>query len=315
MATYTPQQLELYLERIRYPGSDTTSRLQCLQQAIAENPLATLAELQRRQLSSIPWGNSALHYSTHRTISIRPACVFEKLVVRRLDGYCMENNTLLYAVLRSLGYQVYPSGGRVCLAASGATYEGVEKLYTGLSHMVLIVLIEGDKYMVDVGFGTNGPTSPLLLKPDFVSVCMAPTEMRLVYDALPEYVDQTQKVWIYQIRYTPDSNWIPMYSFLGTEFLPQDFEVMNFATSQRQTSWFTQTVVCTRMFLDEAETAVQGLYILAGTEVKKRQLGQSEVVETLQRDADRVTALAKWFDMHLRDHEVEGIRGLVSEIK
>ncbi|PYI06420.1 cysteine proteinase [Aspergillus sclerotiicarbonarius CBS 121057] len=322
MATYTPQQLELYLERIRYPGSTTTtttssssSRLQCLQQAVTENPLATLAELQQRQLSSIPWGNSALHYSTHRTISIRPACVFEKLVARGLDGYCMENNTLLYAILRFLGYRVYPTGGRVCLAATGATYEGVEKLYTGLSHMVLIVLIEGDKYMVDVGFGTNGPTSPLLLKPDCVSVCMAPAEMRLVYDALPEYVDQTQKVWIYQIRYTPDSKWIPMYSFLGTEFLPQDFEIMNFATSQRQTSWFTQTVVCTRMFLDETETAVQGLYILAGREVKRRQLGQSDVVETLQHDADRVTALAKWFDMHLRDHEVEGIRGLVSEIK
>ncbi|GLA04737.1 N-terminal acetyltransferase [Aspergillus niger] len=311
--TYTPDQLTLYLERIRY-GSNT-SRLEQLQQAVKNDPLGTLFEIQRRHLTFIPWGNSALHYSNHRTIDIRPACVFEKLVTRKLDGYCMENNTLLHGILKSLGYAVYATGGRVCLAATGRAEEGLEKLYTGMSHMVLIVLIDGDKYAVDVGFGGNGPTRPLPLKEDSVSVCMAPTEMRLVHEALPEYVDQTQKVWIYQIRYTPDSRWIPMYSFLGTEFLPQDFEIMNYATSQRPTSWFTQSLVCARMFMDEAESEVQGMYILAGREVKKRQFGQSEVLETLESDADRVKALAKWFDMHLRDYEAEAIRGFVSEIK
>nr|XP_001401938.2 arylamine N-acetyltransferase 1 [Aspergillus niger CBS 513.88] len=307
--TYTPDQLTLYLERIHY-GSNT-SRLEQLQQAVKNDPLGTLFEIQRRHLTFIPWGNSALHYSNHRTIDIRPACVFEKLVTRKLDGYCMENNTLLHGILKSLGYAVYATGGRVCLAATGRAEEGLEKL----SHMVLIVLIDGQKYAVDVGFGGNGPTRPLPLKEDSVSVCMAPTEMRLVHEALPEYVDQTQKVWIYQIRYTPDSRWIPMYSFLGTEFLPQDFEIMNYATSQRPTSWFTQSLVCARMFMDEAESEVQGMYILAGREVKKRQFGQSEVLETLESDADRVKALAKWFDMHLRDYEAEAIRGFVSEIK
>ncbi|GAA82974.1 N-acetyltransferase family protein [Aspergillus luchuensis IFO 4308] len=287
--SYTPDQLTLYLERIHYGSNESatsSSRLQQAQQAVKADPLGTLYEIQRRHLASIPWGNSALHYSNHRTIDIRPACVYEKLITRRLDGYCMENNTLLYGVLKSLG-----------------------------SHMVLIVLIEGEKYAVDVGFGGNGPTRPLPLKEDVVSVCMAPTEMRLVHEPLPEYADQTQKVWIYQIRYTPDSRWIPMYSFLGTEFLPQDFEIMNYATSQRPTSWFTQSLVCTRFIMDEAETEVQGMYFLVGREVKKRQFGKTEVVETLERDADRVKALEKWFDMHLRDYEVEAIRGFVSEIK
>ena len=106
-----------------------------------------------------------------------------------------------------------------------------------------------------------------------------------------------------------------MYSFLGTEFLPQDFEIMNYATSQRPTSWFTQSLVCTRFIMDEAESEVQGMYFLVGREVKKRQFGKTEVVEMLERDADRVKALEKWFDMHLRDYEVEAIRGFVSEIK
>lgn len=131
--SYNPDQLTLYLERIHYGSNESaTSRLQQARQAVKTDPLGTLYEIQRRHLASIPWGNSALHYSNHRTIDIRPACVFEKLVTRRLDGYCMENNTLLYGVLKSLGYAVYATGGRVCLAATGQAKEGLDKLYSGM---------------------------------------------------------------------------------------------------------------------------------------------------------------------------------------
>lgn len=123
MATFPPEQLELYLRRIGYANAAATAsaqhpRLTQLQQSVAQNPLAALTEVQRRHLAAIPWGNSALHYSNHHSISTHPACVFEKLVVRRLDGYCMENTNLLYIVLRSLGYRVYPSGGRVSRAVA-----------------------------------------------------------------------------------------------------------------------------------------------------------------------------------------------------
>ncbi|RAL17563.1 arylamine N-acetyltransferase family protein [Aspergillus homomorphus CBS 101889] len=314
--SYTSDQLELYLARIGFAESTTLgSRLEHARQHMHCSPLATLAELQRRHITSIPWGNSGLHYSAHHSISIRPACVFEKLVSRRLDGYCMENTMLFYHVLRFLGYTIYPTGGRVNVAAANAPIESHNWFYVGLGHMVLIVTIGGEKYAVDVGFGNNGPTSPLLLKHDAPSVCVAPSEMRLIYDTIPEFVDRTQKVWIYQIRHSPDSIWMPMYSFSEVEFLPQDFEVMNFATSQRRTSWFTQTLVCTRMLLDESGTAVKGVCVLAGNEVKVRADGHSEVVESLKSDNDRVKALAKWFDMHLQEHEIEGIRGLVSQIK
>lgn len=159
---YTPDQLERYLQRIYYSNNATTnSRLPLLQQSIHSNPLDTIAELQRRHLTSIPWGNSSLHYSQHYSISIDPQAVFEKLVDRRLDGYCMETTGLFYGVLRSLGYQVYPTGGRVSHQASRGVDDGLyEQLYViflfyGRSyvdkcrgHMVLIVTIEGEKYMV-----------------------------------------------------------------------------------------------------------------------------------------------------------------------
>ncbi|KAA8648744.1 hypothetical protein EYZ11_008049 [Aspergillus tanneri] len=316
--TYTPDQLERYLQRIQYADSALvagTTRLEHVQSSIKHDPLATLTELQRRHLATIPWGNSALHYSQHLSISVNPSSIFEKLVGRRLDGYCMENTNLIYVVLRSLGYTVYATGGRVCEAANGVNKHPGQERFSAIGHMILIVTIAGQKYMVDVGFGSNCPTSPLPLIEGATAVCIAPSEMRLIRDTLYEFVDKTQKVWVYQIRYNPDSDWIPHYSFSEVEFLPQDYVMMNFFTSKQPRSWFTQTVVCSRVILDEMSCEPRGVYVLAGKEVKRRLRGKAEVVETLESDDDRVRALGKWFDMHFHDYEVDGIQGLVSQFK
>lgn len=157
--TYTTDQLEAYLERIGYnsPGS-----LFLVKSRIGTDPLGTLSELQRRHLCAIPWGNSGLHYTQHHTISIHPQSVYEKLIHRRLDGYCMENTNLFFVVLRSLGYQVYATGGRVSQATATGNDNGLylaqyvqcivvavdDMLMNGSGHMILIVTIENERYMV-----------------------------------------------------------------------------------------------------------------------------------------------------------------------
>ncbi|KAL4921671.1 hypothetical protein BDW62DRAFT_208241 [Aspergillus aurantiobrunneus] len=251
-SNYTPDQLEAYLQRIGYKETGLT-RLQQAQASKDHDALATLAELQRRHLGSIPWGNSAIHYSQHHSISTHPAAVFEKLVIRRHDGYCMENTYLFYVVLQSLGYQVYPSAGRVSSAAQDPKNAGPEVEYSSLSHMVIIATINDRKFMVDVGFGNNVPTRPLLIEENAIAVNIAPTEMRLVKEPLPGAVDQSQKFWIYQIRFNSESRWVPIYAFFEMEYLPQDFAMMNVGTSKLPSSWFTQKVVCVQQILDEEE--------------------------------------------------------------
>lgn len=123
---YTTDQLEAYLERIGLsspPGN--SSRVAEVKSRSEADPLATLADLQRRHLCAIPWGNSGLHYTQHHTISIHPQTVFDKLVQRRLDGYCMENTNLFFVVLRCLGYQVYATGGRVSHATATGVNNGL----------------------------------------------------------------------------------------------------------------------------------------------------------------------------------------------
>lgn len=51
--------------------------------------------------------------------------MYEKMVERRLDGYCMENTGLFFIVLRSLGYSIYATGGRVSHAAARGVDNGL----------------------------------------------------------------------------------------------------------------------------------------------------------------------------------------------
>lgn len=139
--------------------------------------------------------------------------------------------------------------------------------------------------------------------------------MRIVRESIAEFTDPSQKIWIYQTRYNPESKWLPQICFSEVEFFPQDFGVMNFSISQRRTSWFTQVFVCTRMILDQSGTEIIGQCIMLGKEVKERLHGQTEILQVLETEEDRVKALAKYFDMHLCESEIQGIRGMTSELK
>lgn len=132
--TYTRDQLARYLKRIHYRGSegddsDGSDLLNHLECAIQTDPLMALSELQRRHTSTIPFGSSVLHYSQHHTVSLDPQVLFHKLVERELDGYCMENTGLFYIILRSLGFKVYATGGRVSHFISQKVDDG---MYDGL---------------------------------------------------------------------------------------------------------------------------------------------------------------------------------------
>ncbi|CDO11333.1 arylamine N-acetyltransferase [Mycolicibacterium cosmeticum] len=82
-----------------------------------------------------------------------------KLVHRRRGGYCYENNGLLAYVLEDLGYGVDRLAGRV------VWMRPPDAPLTGLTHNVLAVTVpgEGDRFLVDVGFGGQTLSSPIRL--------------------------------------------------------------------------------------------------------------------------------------------------------
>ncbi|MCJ1279647.1 N-terminal acetyltransferase [Puttea exsequens] len=176
----------------------------------------------------------------------------------------------------------------------------------------IITLDDGKRYMVDVGFGGNGPTGPLLLEHGYQAPHIEPAQMRLVYENIAENTDPEQRLWIYQHRVDERAEWTGLYCFTTLEFLPQDYEIMNFWTSQSRGCWFTYRVVVVRMLMEGGELV--GTDMLVGDEVKRRVRGEPKVVGRCATERERVEALEKWFGIVLSGEEVAGIRGMVTAL-
>ena len=177
----------------------------------------------------------------------------------------------------------------------------------------MVTLSDGSKYMLDVGFGGNGPTQPLLLdESESEMQQIDKAQMRLRKQSLAVNTDTLQKLWLYQYRVRPDSEWEPIYCFTKLEFLPQDYEVMNFYTSQSRTSWFTYRLVCMKMILEDGE--LTGTLLLTGGDVKRRIRGEVEHLQTCEKEEQRVEALEKYFDIKLSVAEAAGIASMVTSL-
>lgn len=100
----------------------------------------------------------------------------------------------------------------------------------------IVTSADAQKYIVDVGFGSDGATRQLPLIHEEVMQRILPQHMRLIKENIAENTDLDQMLWIYQRRYSPPDEWTSMYCFTEVEFLPQDYEVMNFWTSKSRKS-------------------------------------------------------------------------------
>ncbi|KAJ5083381.1 N-acetyltransferase family protein [Penicillium angulare] len=316
--TYSPEQLNKYFDRIKLPVEYRESSV--VQNGVSgdnEASLSFLKVLERYQVAAVPFENLNLHYSVQRHISIDAQKLFEKIVDNKSErgGYCMENSTLFGTVLRSLGYHVTSVGGRVNEAAQpmSASKNWRGPKYDGWNHMVNLVTIGEQKYLIDVGFGSNGPHQPVPLTKDFEFHNVGDQSGRLRYGPINQHTSKTQSLWQYEIQ-NGGEDWIPAYCFTETEFLPEDFTMMNYYMSTSRDSWFTFHVVCVRMLLDETGENVVGDLTLFNNSLKRRIGATSEVLQILTSDEERVSVLDQVFNIHIGLADRDCIRHTISEI-
>jgi arylamine N-acetyltransferase len=178
--------------------------------------------------------------------------------------------------------------------------------------MLNIVTIAGKRYVIDVGFGSSGPTYPLPLVENEISINVGTQEMRLMYDTIPDFTRPGQNLWLYQYRHEANQPWLPAYAFSEIEFTPSDFTMMNYFMSTHYTSWFTYLIVCVKMVLEDGQ--IVGDITLTGNEVKKRIKGESVVLAFCISEEERLKALDEFFGIRLSSSERDGIRGMITEI-
>ncbi|KAL8973801.1 MAG: hypothetical protein Q9197_001955 [Variospora fuerteventurae] len=304
--TYTSSQLIAYLRSVSlpddFPHPPSAS-------SAPEDSLRHLSTLQAHQLATYPFENLSLHYSPTHTVSLDLDVLYKKYVERRRGGYCMENNAFFGTVLRGLGWEVTSVGARVCLGVDG----GDRGKYGSWSHMTNIITISDKKYMVDVGFGNNGPTAPILLEENTIHENLGLTQMRLVRSKIEEQTDGDQRLWVYQIRHSPNGEWEPTYCFTETEFLPQDYEMMNFWTSQSRRSFFTYSILMAKMIMEDGRLI--GTVTMKDGEAKKRVGNEAVDTKTCKSEKERLEVFKEWFGIWLTQEEERGIRGTVAELK
>lgn len=89
-------------------------------------------------------------YDLHKSISIIPRDLFEKIVIRKRGGYCFELNGLFVLLLQALGYDAYS-----CPCRSSRPGIVVPQ---PVRHRGIIVRLDGRYLFCDVGYG--GPMPP-----------------------------------------------------------------------------------------------------------------------------------------------------------
>ncbi len=111
-----------------------------------ETTLETLQHLQERALLTLPFENLDIHLG--RPICLDHRAVYSKIVVGDRGGFCYELNECLYMCLAAMGFEVHRLEARVTLGGPGEPFD----------HQVTLVLIDGVRWLTDIGFGDSALT-------------------------------------------------------------------------------------------------------------------------------------------------------------
>jgi N-hydroxyarylamine O-acetyltransferase len=213
--------LDAYLERIGFAGAPAAD-------------VDTLRALHRAHHAAIPFEN--VDIALGRRVEVDLDSVQDKLVRRPRGGYCFEHNLLFAAVLERLGFAVTRLAARIHPSGAGAR-----------THMLLHVVLDGEPWLADVGFGGR-LMEPLALRADVVS----------------------QGGWRYRLRAAGHGvwrlegdephEWSDLYEFTLEPQRPIDYVVYNHYTSTHPRSPFVGRVIALR-------TEPHVRYALRGTEL------------------------------------------------
>lgn len=253
-----------YLDRIAYIGSLAPC-------------LATLQGLQQAHLRSVAFEN--LSIQAGEAIVLEPAALFRKIVEQRRGGFCYELNGLFAALLVALGFKLDRLAANVC--GQGGHFG------PDFDHLCLLVHLEDEDYLVDVGFGDSFQ-QPLRLN---------------------ELGEQIQAEKCYQILASEDGHYTlherpadspaaeakPQYRFRLTPHDLAAFEPMCRYHQTSADSHFTQKRICS-MATPQGRVSLSELRLI----VSRQKSGNGERIETaLASEAEFAAALRHHFGITL----------------
>ena len=254
MMSHTNFNIELYLKRINYKSDLSAS-------------LDTLFRLHNAQIFNIPFENLDIHLG--KPILLDRESLFNKIVMNGRGGYCYELNGLFLNVLQEIGFKVEAHLARTMLG-----YDTIRPK----THQISSVWLEGERWLVDLGFGSNSLISPLKYELN-VEVKQFSETYRILHD---EYRENILQIC------TPDG-WLSLYSFNFEKQLPVDYFLPNYFNSTSKDSIFPKMRIC------NIATPV-GRILLNDMEFKIRDNGKI-TTKIIKSNNDYLEHLKKYFHL------------------
>lgn len=175
-------ELQAYLSRINFHDTLSPNK-------------DVLYKLQKHHLLNIPFENLDIHYGTKISLSIND--IYRKVVIRKRGGFCYELNGLFHQLLMEIGFNAK------LISAQVHTKNG--EYSPEYDHMAIIVNLENQDFLVDVGFGKFS-LEPLKLELN-----------RKIIDSYGEFQFDKYSVDYYCINELKNNDLIPQYIFQNEE--------------------------------------------------------------------------------------------------
>ena len=177
-------------------------------------------------------------------------------------------------------------------------------------HRLNLVVLSGQRYLVDVGMGTRGPIVVLPLTHGFTTTSVPPGHVRLLHGCIPESssLDSSNKLWRLESRKDEDSPWVPTYAFSESEFFQADYEVVNWYCFTNPRSWFLHDLVASRLILDDVGEQAVGSITFARSTFRRTRYGKLECAYQSSNEKERAEVLRTQFDIQLTSEEEDSLR-------
>lgn len=240
---------------------DLDGYLQRIGVAAQDPSRAALDELHEAHVRTFTFDNIDVLLEQHTGVGLE--AVQDKFVGRGRGGYCFEHSTIFAAALERLGYDVRRRLGRVGDPAAGTQQ--------GRTHMVVEVVLDGERLLCDTGFGLS----------------------RLRPIPLADGAEDDHRGWRYRVRRTDDGwaldrhrdgAWEVTHTTDELDVLPVDVAMGHHWTSTFPTSHFRSGLMVARHLPDRHVVVTHDALTIRppGEPTQHRPLADGELGEWLE---------------------------------
>lgn len=215
------------------------SRIGIDQQGVRPD-IETLRLLQRQHLLHVPFENLDIHWK--RPIVLDTDRFYEKIVIDGRGGFCYELNGLFNELLIAVGFHTHLVSGRVY---GPGKVPGPE-----FDHMAVVVMINNEEYLADVGFG-DFIAEPLKIDPSNEQI-----------DREGVFIVRLTEHGAFEVEKRDGAGWKPECLFGRNSHRLEEFAGMCEFHQTSPDSHFTKGKVCSQLTADGRKTLTDSKFIV-----------------------------------------------------